>query len=411
MLRGVFTVAGWMIATLPLLFLGLLAELALESGLSLLGVPPFSESQTGDGVLSAVMVSGALVSGAALTVVVGVWILLATIELRIAEAVASRERLSAQDARRLSSTAGQRITVLVELLAGALVLIGGIVAVIGLISGNPELGGRAGALLALVPGGIAVGVVLLLLPTVAAPGSARLDSLRARWPEVASEPMDLARLAAIEWERRDSPADDTTETARSTGHDHRRADGQAGRPLLVRALSAPSLLIAGFVGLILCDALGLEDAWLAAPFLLLALGAAALLLRAVRRSVREGRRWTDATAPGSEAAAPVLQYASRHPAGLGAKLLAVSSGLLLSGTLAITRVPTLPQSTAADLAIALGTAGGAALLLAICLSTHEHLSTRDWRARFLAARPDLDPEWTIDLHHDGLEEIHRWLNG
>ena len=411
MLRGVFTVAGWMITTLPLLFLGLLAELALEGGLSLLGVPPFSESQAGDGVLSAVMGSGALISGAALTVVVGVWLLLVAIELRIAEAVASRERLSAQDARRLSSTAGQRITVLVELLAEALVLIGGIVAVIGLVSGDPELGGRAGALLALVPGGIAVGVVLLLLRTVAAPGSARLDSLRARWPEVASEPMDLARLAAIERERQDSPDNDTTETARSTGHGRRRADGQAGRPLLVRALSAPSLLIAGFVGLILCDALGLEDAWLAAPFLLLALGTAALLLRAVRRSVREGRNWTDATAPGSEAAAPVLQYASRHPAGLRAKLLAVSSGLLLSGSLTMVWIPELPRSTSTALAVVVGTVGGAALLLAIGLSTREHLETRDWRARFLAARPDMDPVWDVDLHHDGLDEIHRWLNG
>jgi hypothetical protein len=405
LLRGLFTVAGWAACAAPLAFLGLMGLLAVEALLSLVHVPSFSESAAGDRLLGYLLAAGATVTGAALAVSLALWLLLPAIELRVAEAVASRERLSAQDRRRIAVPAAQRLVLTLGAMTAVLLVLGAIITALAALEDDPESGGRAGAVLGLVPGVIALCLVVIARRMVGARAGRRHGALDSAWPAVASRPESVHEILVREHREAGQG------THSSPSHGRRRADARSAGPTPARPTAALVLLGAGFAGLVLSDVLEYDGALLGIPFALLLAGIVALVVRAVRRSQISARNWALAAGGEGAGSASAHEYTRRHPSSLPAAVLALIAALALTGaTAALWLAATDPASTFIAEGSALGAFGVALLVAAVGCSAHEHRRTRAWRERFLLAHPQLDPFWTPDLQHDGLQAIHGRLN-
>lgn len=400
LLRGLFTVAGWMISAAPLAFLALLVILVVESLLAVVHVPAFSTSDYGDRLIGLMLGAGAMVSGAALLVTVFVWTVLPAIELHLARAGAPRARLSAQDGRRLVVPAARRAGLLLAVAAVGLLAAG---AVVGLLAEQPGDGLHAVVFAGL---GLSAAVLSLFVRRRTAGSSADLIALEAVWPPVESTPEQVTVILARERRREEDPANDVPM------HGRRRSDARL--PADGSSLSAwPLALVgAGITGLVLSDVLEYDGPLLAVPFALLlaAVGLGALV--AIRRVQSASRTWARETSAENAPRASAAVYTRRHPALLPAAMLAMTAAAAFTAALTAHWLgPTTYSSVSLSTSSTLGALGVTLAVVSIGVSAIEHRGTRAWRERFLLARQDLDPFWCPDLHHDGLQSIHGWLNG
>lgn len=405
LLRAVFTVAAWSITAAPLTFLLLPVVFLIGALQTLGGGTDFSETDLGDGAISAVFAGMALVSGIGLTVTVLLWLLLPAVEIRLAESVAAQQAISAQDCRRFERTAAQRLAVLLLALSLLVLCAGVVIAVYGFIADEPDLGGRWTALLMVVPGVLITALTVGLWLAVAPRASARLQSLRRRWPVVTSRPEPIDVVVARE------RAERGLEGRRATAGRRRAApSGTASRRLPVH----PAVLLIGLavVALMIVDRTGENGPITVLLMVLLSTGIGILIVRAARRAFRRAQQWDWATSPERTGTATVIDYRRRHPWTVLASTLAVIGALTLGGSLSFRWLPAAILGSAPGMiGIVLGIIGAATAALAIAVSAIEHRRTREWRARFLRAHPETDPVWTPDLLHPGLQEIHGWLNG
>ncbi len=405
LLRGVFTVSGWAATTLPALFALLLLALGVESLTVLFGATAFSETTLGDAVLSAVIGAAAVITGCALAVNLASWLMVAAVELRIAESVASRERLSAQDARRLSTTASERAATLLGFLAVVLLLLGALVSIILIVEDDPEFGGWRAGPLPMLPGIVLAATVVPWLRAKGRAAQARRDELQKRWPAVDSRPEPIhtvrARLRAQSGDQ--EPADDSVPRPRNT---HRRESAWSSPALVSPVLVVICTFWIGFGITVLSELLRLEDLGTSIALVVWGLGAVSAAALATARRVRDR-----SSAHGAERAG-VAVYARRHPSVLTAAVIAGVGGVVSAAALSTRWLPEAASNSLPDeTGLLLGGVGTVLLLVAVVLSAAEHRATRDWRAAYLRAHPDQDPWWEPDLHHDGLQEIRGWFVG
>lgn len=400
LLRGLFTAASWMILAAPLAFLGLALLLVLESPLAVVHVPTFSTSDEGDRFLGLMMGAGAMVSGTALLATIAVWALLPAIELRLARAVAADERLSAQDARRLVVPAERRVGLLLASAAVPLLTVG---AIVGLLAEEPGDGPDAAVLIGL---GLGSAALSLVVRRRGARSPSALAALEAVWPPVASTPESVTAILAREHLSAEEPASDAPPRGR------RRSDARPPTTGSSRSATTVMLVSAGFAGIVLSDVLEYDGPLLGIPFALLLAAVALVTLAALRRARRSGRSWALDTSVENAPRASAAAYTRRHPAALRAALLALAAAVTLTAAITVHwHYPAASSSKSIPAGPALGALRAALLLVSIGCSATEHRETRAWRERFLLAHPVLDPFWSPDLHHDGLQSIHGWLNG